>query len=129
MNLSSFYTRFSLILFAAFFTANTAHAQWYDPEKVSKKATAFYQAAYDEFSAGKYAESLAHLDDALKADSKFLDVYTARADMYARMKNYDASVKDYATVFEKDSVFARDFKLQYSVSLAGAVFAVKKSRE
>lgn len=120
MNLSSLYTRFSIFILFALLTANIAHAQWYDPEKVSKKATGFYQSAFEEFKEGKLTESLADLDAALKADPKFLDVYAARADMYARMKKYPESVNDYASLFEKDTVFAKDFLLPYSVSLAGA---------
>lgn len=119
MNLSSFYTRFFIIVLSAFCTDNVSHAQWYDPEKVNKKATALYQTAFEDFTEGKYTESLAHLEDALKADPKFLDVYTARADMYSRMKNYSASIKDYEIIFQKDILFAKDFLLPYSVALAG----------
>jgi outer membrane protein OmpA-like peptidoglycan-associated protein/tetratricopeptide (TPR) repeat protein len=120
MNLSSLYTRFSIFILSVLLTVNIAHAQWYDPEKVSKKATGFYQTAFEEFKEGKFTESLADLDAALKADPKFLDVYAARADMYARMKKYPESVNDYIALFEKDTVFAKDFLLPYSVSLAGA---------
>ena len=120
MNLSSLYTRFSIFILSALLTANIAHAQWYDPEKVSKKATGFYQTAFEEFKEGKFTESLADLDAALKADPKFLDVYAARADMYARMKKYPESVNDYAALFDKDTVYAKDYLLPYSVSLAGA---------
>ena len=120
MNSPSLYTRFSIFILSAFFTVNVAQAQWYDPEKVGKKATEFYQTAFEEFKEGKYAESLSHLDAALKADPKFLDVYAARADMYTRMKNYPEAVKDYTALFEKDTVYAKDFLLPYSIALAGA---------
>ncbi|MEJ7611681.1 MAG: OmpA family protein [Ferruginibacter sp.] len=100
-------------------TAGHTNAQWYDPEKVNKKAVAFYETAYAEATEGKYAQSISHLGDALKADPKYLDVYLSRAGIYANMKNYKSSVSDFETAFQKDSVYAHTFLLPYSISLAG----------
>ncbi len=100
-------------------TVNIVTAQWYDPEKVNKKAVVFYETAYQEAIDGKYAASITHLADALKADPKYLDVYLSRAGIYANMKNYQASVTDFETAFSKDSVYAATFLLPYSISLAG----------
>ena len=99
--------------------ANTVTAQWYDPEKVNKKAVGFYETAYQEAIDGKYAASVSHLADALKADPKYLDVYLSRAGIYANMKNYQASVTDFESAFSKDSIYANTFLLPYSISLAG----------
>ena len=98
---------------------NVVTAQWYDPEKVNKKAVVFYETAYQEAIDGKYAVSIAHLADALKADPKYLDVYLSRAGIYASMKNYHASVDDFESAFAKDSLYANTFLLPYSISLAG----------
>lgn len=98
---------------------NTAHAQWYDPDKVNKKAVSFYETAYEEATQGKYAESISHLADALKADPKYVDVYLSRAGIYAGMKNYRASVADYDQAFQMDAVYSSTFLLPYSISLAG----------
>ncbi|MCY7292076.1 MAG: flagellar motor protein MotB, partial [Ferruginibacter sp.] len=103
-----------LILFSGI-----AEGQWYDPEKVNKKAIVFYETAYQEAVEGKYVASVAHLADALKADPKYLDVYLSRAGIYANMKNYAASVADFETAFLKDSVYSNTFLLPYSISLAG----------
>ena len=103
-----------LFLFTGF-----AKAQWYDPEKVNKKAIVFYETAYQEAVEGKYVASVAHLADALKADPKYLDVYLSRAGIYANMKNYAASVADFETAFTKDSVYSNTYLLPYSISLAG----------
>ena len=100
-------------------TVNVVTAQWYDPEKVNKKAVTFYETAYQEAIDGKYVASIAHLADALKADPKYLDVYLSRAGIYANMKNYQASVTDFETAFSKDSIYASTFLLPYSISLAG----------
>ena len=98
---------------------NSVNAQWYNPEKVNKKAVLFYETAYQEAIDGKYAASVAHLADALKADPKYLDVYLSRAGIYANMKNYQASVTDFETAFAKDSLYSSTFLLPYSISLAG----------
>ena len=101
------------------FTVNIVTAQWYNPEKVNKKAVIFYEMAYQEAIDGKYAASISHLADALKADPKYLDVYLSRAGIYANMKNYKASVTDFETAFSKDSLYSSTFLLPYSISLAG----------
>ena len=120
MNMMAFKHKFSFVVFIIFFSGfNTLHAQWYDPEKVNKKAIVFYETAYQEARDGKFSESIVHLADALKADPKYIDVYLSRAGIYANMKNYAASVADYENAFQKDSVYAQTFLLPYSISLAG----------
>ncbi len=96
-----------------------SNAQWYDPAKVGKKANALNEKAYEAAVDGKYAESLAYLGDALKADPKFLDVYLSRAGVYATIKDYKSSVEDYKTAFQLDSIYSSTYLLPYSISLAG----------
>ena len=111
---------FRVCLFVMFILiVNSVNAQWYDPEKVNKRAVLFYETAYQEAIDGKYAASVSHLADALKADPKYLDVYLSRAGIYANMKNYQASVTDFETAFAKDSLYSSTFLLPYSISLAG----------
>ena len=116
----AFKYKFSFVLIITVFSGyNKLYAQWYDPEKVNKKAIVFYETAYREARDGKFTESVAHLADALKADPKYIDVYLSRAGIYANMKKYTASVADYDIAFQKDSVYAQTFLLPYSISLAG----------
>ena len=114
--LLKFFIVFSFLFYCAVIVTQ---AQWYDPEKVNKKATVFYDQAYQEATEGNYTASIAHLADALKADPKYLDVYLSRAGIYASMKNYSASVADFETGFQKDPVYSKTFLLPYSISLAG----------
>jgi Tfp pilus assembly protein PilF len=62
-------------------------AQWYDPDKVNKKAGDMYGQAYEDATAGNYAAALVKLNDALKAEPRFVDVYLSRAGIYANLKN------------------------------------------
>jgi Tfp pilus assembly protein PilF len=105
-----------LVCFSLFFVAE---AQWYDPEKVNKKAGEVYGQAYEEAQEGKYKESIAHLNEALRLDPKFVDVFLSRAGIYANLKDYDASVKDFNTAISMDPVYSGTYLLPYSISLAG----------
>lgn len=94
-------------------------SQWYDPEKVNKKAGEVYGQAYEEASAGNYTAALKHLNEALALEPKFVDVFLSRAGIYAEQKNYAASVTDFETGLRLDSVYAKTYLLPYSISLAG----------
>src|SRR4051812_37575316 len=91
-----------VILFSFAF-AEVSHAQWYDPEKINKKARNVYSSAYDDAVNGKYKKSLAHLEEALKIEPKFVEAYLSRAGIYADMHNYIASVTDFEKAFQLDS--------------------------
>jgi len=95
-------------------------AQWYNPDKVNKKAGEIYGQAYEEATSGKYNAALKHLNEALAIDPKFVDVFLSRASIYAELKNYTASVADFETGFQMDSVYSNTYLLPYSISLAGA---------
>lgn len=96
-----------------------AQAQWYDPEKINKKAGEIYGQAYEEARIQNYTAALKHLDEALKIDSNFVDVFLSRAGIYADLKNYTASVEDFETGLKMDSVYSKTYLLPYSISLAG----------
>ncbi|MDB5201464.1 MAG: OmpA/MotB domain protein [Ferruginibacter sp.] len=105
------------ILFMCF--TGHGYAQWYDPDKVNKKAGEIYGKAYEEAQAGQYMESIAHLGEALKLDPKFVDVYLSRAGIQANLRNYKASVADFEKGLEMDKVYSETYLLPYSISLAG----------
>ena len=120
MQFNIFFIRKLAVLFLIFnFSLLITKAQWYDPDKVNKKAGEIYGQAYEEATSGNYTAALKHLSDALKLDPKFVDVYLSRAGIYADMKNYAASVADFETGLKMDSVYSKTFLLPYSISLAG----------
>lgn len=114
-----FLLSFCLLALFIFCAPPASRAQWYDPEKVNKKAGEIYGAAYEDAQAGKYAAAITKLNDALKLDPKFVDVFLSRAGIYANMKNYRASVSDFETGMQMDSVYSNTYLLPYSISLAG----------
>ncbi len=107
-------------LFIFLFSFFICTAQWYDPQKVNKKAGEIYGQAYEEATAGNYTVALKYLENALALDPKFLDVFLSRAGIHAELKNYKASVADFETGLNMDPVYSKTYLLPYSISLAGA---------
>ncbi len=109
-----------VLIFLLFtFSFLISNAQWYDPDKVNKKAGEIYGQAYEEATAGNYAAAFKHLGEALTLDPKFVDVFLSRAGIYADQKNYAASVADFERGLKMDSVYSKTYLLPYSISLAG----------
>jgi outer membrane protein OmpA-like peptidoglycan-associated protein/tetratricopeptide (TPR) repeat protein len=108
-----------LIAFTLLFSID-AHSQWYDPEKVSKKAADIYAQAIQNARDEKYTNAIKLMNDALKADPKLVDAYLSLGGIYANMKNYDESVKHFEKGFALDAVYSNDYYLPFSISLAGA---------
>jgi tetratricopeptide (TPR) repeat protein len=89
-----FIRKMMLSFFIFHFSFFIADAQWYDPDKVNKKAGELYGQAYEEATDGKYTAAINHLNEALAIEPKFVDVFLSRAGIYAELKNYSASVTD-----------------------------------
>ncbi len=112
-SLCSFLT--SIFLLGSFL----AHGQWYDGSKINNKAVQLFDKASLDASNGEIVKSIEKLTDAIKIDPNYVDAILARADMYASIKNYTASIIDYNNAIKKDSVYTNGFLLAYAESLAG----------
>ena len=98
---------------------SVCQAQWYDPDKVNKKAGEIYAIAYADAQEQKYEAAISKINQALAMEPRFLDAYLSRAGIYANLKKYDSSVIDYEKSFALDSVYSITYLLPYSISLAG----------
>jgi outer membrane protein OmpA-like peptidoglycan-associated protein len=111
---------FTILLFVfSILCFHLSEAQWYNPEKVNKKAFKVYEMAYDLAVNGAYQKSLEKLDEALQIEPRYVEVYLSRAGIYADMKNYAASVADFEKAFSLDSIFSNSYLLPFSISMAG----------
>lgn len=120
MQHKKFYILRLILLFFVFnFSFLISSAQWYNPDKVNKKAGEIYGQAYEEAMSANYTAALKYLDEALALDPRFVDVYLSRAGIYAELKNYTASVADFEKGMQMDSVYSKTYLLPYSISLAG----------
>jgi hypothetical protein len=56
------------ITFSAFFVCTFlfSFSQWYNPDKVNKKAAKIYAIAYEEAETGKYNAAIQHINEAYK---------------------------------------------------------------
>jgi outer membrane protein OmpA-like peptidoglycan-associated protein/tetratricopeptide (TPR) repeat protein len=110
--------KYLLIIFL--FINSIANGQWYNPEKVNKKALLIFENAYTDARNNNYANAISKLNEALKIDSNYLDAIQARAGMYAATKNYTNAIKDYDLFFAKDTLYAREYLPEYANAYAGA---------
>ncbi len=94
-------------------------AQWYNPDKVNQKAGDVYGQAYEAANNQQYYVAIAKINEAISIEPKFVDAYLSRAGIYANMKKYDSSVMDFEKGIAMDSVYAANYFLPYSISLAG----------
>lgn len=110
--------RIFTILFLVACTLNS-RGQQYDPEKVNKKATNFYEKAIEKARDDDFNEGIRLLKEAIKIDPRFADAYLSAAGMYGEMKNYDSAIAYYEKGRSIDSVYFKDYNLPYSINIAG----------
>lgn len=99
--------------------AITGYAQPYDPEKVNKKAKELYSQAMERAQDGNIPSAIGLLLKCTELDNKFVDAYLSLGGAYGQLKNYNSSIKYYEKAFALDSIYSIDYKLPYSINLAG----------
>lgn len=110
---------FTLISLFSLLLSIQASGQWYDPQKVGKKAGAAYGRALELADEGKYVAAIAGMKESIRLDSNLVDAYLSLAGIYSSLKKYDSSVLHFHKALTLDSVYSREFLLPYSISLAG----------
>ena len=111
--------KYAVLLLLVLFNVIALHAQWYNPEKVNKKASLIYEQAYQNAQDGKYAEAIININKAITIDTNYVEAYLSRAGIFADQKKYDSSVIDFTKALNLDAVFSKNYLLPYSISLAG----------
>ena len=107
-----------LAICVATFFLNICHAQ-YDPDKISKKAVQYYNQAMERVEDGNLASAAGLLLQAIETDKNYVEAYLSLASIYGKLKSYKSSIQYFEKAFELDSAYTLDFKLLYSVQLAG----------
>ena len=111
--------RTTFLFLISYFSFLISHAQWYDPDKVDKKANALNEKGYEAATEHHYTLAIERYNQALIIDPKFVDAYLSRAGAYASLKNYASAVADFDKAMQLDSIYSKTFLLPYSLSLAG----------
>ena len=107
-----------LFLLCSLLLANILFPQ-YNPSKVNKKAVQLYNEALQRIEEGNFSSGAALLQQCIQVDKKYVDAYLSLAGVYGEIKNYKSSVDYFEKAFVLDSDYTIEFKLPYSINLAG----------
>lgn len=101
------------------FSLHIVSGQTYNPNKVHKKALQYYALAIEKAEDARYRESVDALHKAIAADAGYVDAYLSLGGIYGQLKNYEKSVEFYEKAFALDPNYTSEYKLPYSINLAG----------
>lgn len=108
-----------LLYIASSFLLHTSFGQTYDPDKVNKKAVALYNQAMERAQDGNLISATGLLLQCIEIDNKYTDAYLSLAGVYGQLKNYKTSTEYYEKAFVQDTNYTIEYKLPYSINLAG----------
>lgn len=94
-------------------------SQPYDPAKINKKAVVFYNQALERAQDGNLTLAAGLLLQAIQLDDRYVEAYLSLAGVYGQLKNYRTCVGYYEKAFALDPVYTLEYKLPYSINLAG----------
>jgi outer membrane protein OmpA-like peptidoglycan-associated protein/tetratricopeptide (TPR) repeat protein len=107
-----------LFSFILLHISTTLFAQ-YDVSRINKKAIEAYNKGIEKAQDGKYNEAIESMQEAINRDAKYIDAYLSLAGVYGQIKNHTQSVATYEKAFSLDSNYTSDYRLPYSINLAG----------
>lgn len=110
----------ALLLAASCLFFHAAFSQPYDPEKINKKAVQLYAQAIERAQDGSLANAAGLLLQCIELDKRYVDAYLSLAGIYSQLKNHTNCIKYYEQAFAIDSNYTAEYKLPYSINLAGA---------
>src|SRR5215204_1368661 len=91
----------------------------YDPAKINKKAIEAYEKGLEKAEGNNFQEAISLLQDAIQKDPGYVEAYLSLAGVYGQIKSYQQSTTYYKKAFALDSNYTFDFRLPYSINLAG----------
>lgn len=109
----------TLILTCGALLACGAIQAQYNPEKINKKAVAAYNQAIQLADDGAYTAAIQQLNEAIKKDPSYVEAYLSLGGVYGQIKDHAQSITAYERAFALDSNYSSDFRLPYSINLAG----------
>jgi outer membrane protein OmpA-like peptidoglycan-associated protein/tetratricopeptide (TPR) repeat protein len=107
-----------LLIFCILLSSHLIYGQ-YDVSKINKKAIEAYNKGLEKAQDGKFKDAIESLQEAINRDPKYIDAYLSLAGVYGQMKNHAQSVATYEKAFLIDSNYTSDYRLPYSINLAG----------
>lgn len=108
-----------LLLLIYILIGSNAFGQWYDPDKVDKKAATLFNLAYNNAQNGNYEHAKKLLGESIKIEPRFVDAYLSMAGVLGEEKKYDSAAAYYEKAFALDTAYSNYYLLPYSINLAG----------
>jgi outer membrane protein OmpA-like peptidoglycan-associated protein/tetratricopeptide (TPR) repeat protein len=103
---------------ASFLILHSCFAQ-YDPAKINKNAVQLYDQALQRIEDGNMNSATGLLLQAVEVDKNYAEAYLTLAAIYGKLKSYNSSISNYEKAFLIDPVYTLDYKMAYSIQLAG----------
>src|ERR1043166_1165445 len=107
-----------ILLFCLLLIADCLSAQ-YDPSKISKKLFAIYMQAMEKANSRDFNGAIDLLNQCISTEPKYVDAFLSLGGVYGQLKNYKSSTDNYEKAFAIDSNYTNEYKLPYSIDLAG----------
>ena len=98
---------------------DVSFSQSYNPDKINKKAVTLYNQAMERAQDGNLISATGLLLKCIEIDNKYTDAYLSLAGVYGQLKNYKTSTEYYEKAFVQDTNYTIEYKLPYSINLAG----------
>jgi outer membrane protein OmpA-like peptidoglycan-associated protein/tetratricopeptide (TPR) repeat protein len=107
------------LIFLFVFNSTNLFAQQNPPHQINKKTIKLYENAIATAQEGNLNQAIQLLNNVISADSLYLEAYLSIAGIYGQQKNYALSVKNYEKALKIDEINSREYRLPYSINLAG----------
>ena len=107
-----------LLVFWVLLLSNCVNAQ-YDPTKINKKAFSVYMQAMEKANGRDFKAAIDLLEQCITLEPKYADAFLSLGGVYGQLKNYTKSTENYEKAFAIDSNYTNEYKLPYSINLAG----------
>ncbi len=109
----------AILFLTTYVLISGSFSQAYDPYKVNKKAITIYNQALEQAQDGHLDNAAELLKISIQTDNNYLDAYLSLAGVYGQLKNYSSSIEYYEKAFARDPAYTAEYKLPYSINLAG----------
>jgi outer membrane protein OmpA-like peptidoglycan-associated protein/tetratricopeptide (TPR) repeat protein len=107
------------LFFLSLLLISTTLLAQYDVSKINKKAVESYTKGIEKAQDGNFKDAIESMQEAITRDPKYIDAYLSLAGIYGQTKNRTLSVATYEKAFAIDSNYTSDYRLPYSINLAG----------
>lgn len=108
-----------VLLFGVLLLTTTFLFGQYDVSKINKKAVEDYNKGLEKAQDGKYKDAIESLQEAINKDPEYIEAYLSLAGVYGQIKDHAQSAATYEKAFALDSNYTSDYRLPYSINLAG----------